>query len=131
MALAANSQVKEACSVIDLIVRDTPQVHFAGLGTFMKHTWLGEADKALEIVNPNWTESARFDETFSWHVAAGYALIQKKEEAFDWLENSVNSGVIFYPFLSEYCPWFENIRSEPRFKKLMERVKHEWENFEV
>jgi hypothetical protein len=25
----------------------------------------------------------------------------------------------------------ENVRGEPRFKKLMERVKHEWENFEV
>ncbi len=25
----------------------------------------------------------------------------------------------------------ENIRGEERFKKLMERVKHEWENFEV
>ena len=25
----------------------------------------------------------------------------------------------------------ENIRGEPRFKKLMERVKREWENFEV
>jgi hypothetical protein len=25
----------------------------------------------------------------------------------------------------------ENLRSEPRFKKLMERVKYEWEHFEV
>jgi len=25
----------------------------------------------------------------------------------------------------------ENIRSEERFKKLMERVKYEWEHFEV
>ena len=28
-------------------------------------------------------------------------------------------------------PFLENIRGEPRFKKLMERVKREWENFEV
>ncbi len=131
MALAANRQVREACSVVDLIARDTPQVFFAGLGTFLKHAWRGEADKALETVSPNWTESARFDETFSWHVAAGYALIQKKEEALDWLKNSVSKGMINYPFFSEYCLWFENIREEPRFKKLMERVKHEWENFEV
>jgi hypothetical protein len=25
----------------------------------------------------------------------------------------------------------ERIGEEPRFKKLLERVKHEWENFEV
>jgi tetratricopeptide (TPR) repeat protein len=131
MALAMSHQVEEACSVVDLIAKDTPQIFLAGLGTFLKHAWHGEADKALEIVNPNWTESARFDETFSWHGAAGYALIQKKDEALDWLENSVNKGAINYPFFSEYCPWFENIRGEPRFKKLMKRVKYEWENFEV
>ena len=33
--------------------------------------------------------------------------------------------------LAEKDPFLENIRGEPRFKKLMERVKHEWENFEV
>ena len=28
-------------------------------------------------------------------------------------------------------PFHENIRGEERFKKFMERVKVEWENFEV
>jgi hypothetical protein len=28
-------------------------------------------------------------------------------------------------------PLLENIRGEARFKKLMEWVKHEWEDFEV
>jgi hypothetical protein len=27
--------------------------------------------------------------------------------------------------------WLANIRGEERFKKLMERVKYEWEHFEV
>jgi hypothetical protein len=31
----------------------------------------------------------------------------------------------------EHDPLLKNIRSEERFKKLMERVKYEWENFEV
>jgi serine/threonine protein kinase len=131
MALAANGQVAEACSLVDLISKDTPRIHVAGLGTFMKHAWRGEADAALAALSPAWIEAARFDETFSWHVAAGYGLIGKREEALDWLENSINRGVINYPFFTDYCPWFENIRDEDRFKKLMERVKHEWENFEV
>jgi non-specific serine/threonine protein kinase len=131
ISLSANRQVEEACSVIDLIARDTPLLFFAGLGTFLKHAWRGETNKALEAVSSDWTESARFDETFSWHVAAGYALIKKKDEALDWLENATNKGAINFPYFSEYCQWFKNIRGEPRFKKLMERVKHEWENFEV
>jgi hypothetical protein len=48
-----------------------------------------------------------------------------------WLEISINLGGINYPFLNEYDPLLENIRGEERFKKLMERVKYEWENFEV
>jgi hypothetical protein len=28
-------------------------------------------------------------------------------------------------------PRLKGIRGEPLFQKLMERVKHEWENFEV
>jgi non-specific serine/threonine protein kinase len=54
-----------------------------------------------------------------------------KYEALDWLENAVHKGFINYPFISEHDPFLKNIRSEPRFKKLMERVKREWENFEV
>ena len=52
-------------------------------------------------------------------------------EALDWLENAVNRGFLNYPFLSEYDPFLENIRGERRFKDLMERVKHEWENIDV
>ena len=54
-----------------------------------------------------------------------------REEALDWLETASKRGFINYPLLSKYDPFLENIRVEPRFKKLMERVKHEWENFEI
>jgi hypothetical protein len=47
------------------------------------------------------------------------------------LENSIRVGVINYPLLSEYDPFLQNIRSEPRFKKLMKQVKYEWAHFEV
>jgi non-specific serine/threonine protein kinase len=68
---------------------------------------------------------------FSWEMAANYALIDHPLEALDWLENAVKRGFINYPFQNEYDPLLENIRGEERFKKLMERAKYEWENFEV
>ncbi len=64
-------------------------------------------------------------------MAANYALIDHPLEALDWLENAVKRGFINYPFQNEYDPLLENIRGEERFKKLMERAKYEWENFEV
>jgi hypothetical protein len=42
-----------------------------------------------------------------------------KDKAFAWLENAVDRGFINYPFISEYDPFLEKIRGEPRFKKLM------------
>jgi hypothetical protein len=40
-------------------------------------------------------------------------------------------GAINYPFLATLDPWLANIRGDARFQKLMERVKYEWEHFEV
>jgi hypothetical protein len=57
-------------------------------------------------------------------------MLDQKEQAFEWLENAVGQGFIHYPFMNKIDPFLENIRSESRFKKLMEHVKHEWENFE-
>jgi len=61
----------------------------------------------------------------------GYSLIGEKNEALNWLEKWIDLGCTNYPFLSKYDLFLENIRSEPRFKELMERVRYEWENFEV
>jgi disulfide oxidoreductase YuzD len=57
-------------------------------------------------------------------------LLDEKKEALDWLENAVNRGIINYPFINTYDSFLDNIRGEERFKKLMERVKKEWEEFE-
>ena len=46
-------------------------------------------------------------------------------------ENAVNQGIINYPLLNEQDILLENIRKEKSFKTLMERVKYEWENFEI
>jgi serine/threonine protein kinase len=59
------------------------------------------------------------------------ALNGETEESLKWLEHAVDIGFINYPLFSELDPFLENIRGEPRFKKLMERVKQEWEDFEV
>ena len=64
-------------------------------------------------------------------VAEINALNGETEESLKWLEHAVDIGFINYPLFSELDPLLENMRGEPRFKKLMERVRHEWENFEV
>ena len=67
----------------------------------------------------------------SYHIGTFYSYLDEKESALNWLENSVERGFINYPLINNQDPFLENIRSEPRFKKLMERVKYEWKNFEI
>ncbi len=130
-ALALNQQFEEAYSLFDFIIKNSPDDVFAWLAPFFKYALQGEKNKASKSVTENLKTATRLDETGSWYMAECYALIDEKEEAIDWLENAVWRGVLNYPLLSEYDPFLENIRGEERFKKLMERVKHEWENFEV
>jgi hypothetical protein len=56
--------------------------------------------------------------------------LDARDEALEWLENAINKGFINYPEL-EGDRYLDNLRGEERFKRLMERVKAEWEHFEV
>jgi hypothetical protein len=64
-------------------------------------------------------------------IAEGFALIGEPAESLRWLERAVEKGWINYPFLSRIDPWLEAVRGDPRFERLMARVRREWEAFEV
>ena len=72
-----------------------------------------------------------WDNLYPIFMANCYALINETDDAIDWIEESVKWGFINFNFYNEYNPLLENIRGEKRFKELMQKVKHEWDNFEV
>ncbi|MCP4727102.1 MAG: protein kinase, partial [bacterium] len=127
---AENGLVEEAFSLFDLNITETPNTLYAWLSQFIKSGLEGDRETALKSINPELIKIAKVELRYSWVIAAGYAIIDEKVPSIDWLENAVNLGIKWYPFLNEYDPFLENIRQEPRFQKLMKRVKHEWENFD-
>ncbi len=129
--LAFNNRPSEACSIVDSIVKDFPESHNAQLSLFLKYALLNEKNKALKLATQDFIAAVKSDEQRSLFLAECYALMNEKDKALDWLENAANRGFINYPFLYEYDLFLENIRGEERFKKLMERVKYDWKNFEV
>jgi len=128
---AASYKLREAFEVIDLMSRDMPQEIFTELGQFYKYALQNNKSKAKHTISDKLKSYAARDEVISIFMAECYALIDEEEEAINWIECGVGWGFINYPYLNEYDPFLENLRGEPRFQKLMERVKHEWENFEV
>jgi non-specific serine/threonine protein kinase len=92
---------------------------------------LREDCSAATVLPPEFTREAIVDSHCSWWVAGFFSLAGERAEALDWLEHAVERGFINYPLLSDTDPLLENIRDEERFQKLMDRVEHEWDNYEV
>jgi non-specific serine/threonine protein kinase len=129
--LVANRLFEEAEALLIPWSKEAPGNIMPMSNLFLLHAVRGERAQALQSVTEEWRSVAWQDYWVPIMMAEGYALIGEVEEALRWLEHAADKGWINYPFLSEKDPWLANIRGEPRFKKLMERVKYEWEHFEV
>ncbi len=130
--LAFNNKLEEAYRIFDELEKKYPKNMFAPVGQCYKFALQGEKEKAKQAMSDGVKEKARLKNLYLARIMAECdALIGEKDEAITSLECAVNLGAINYPLYSEVDPFLDNIRGEERFKKLMERVKHEWENFEV
>jgi TolB-like protein len=130
--LAYNNQLEEAYTICDDIVKKYPTNLFAPVGQCYKFALQGDKEKTIKAISDGVKEKARYKNLYLAVIMAECdALIGEKDEAITSLECAVNLGAVNYPWYNEIDPFLENIRGEKRFKKLMERVKHEWENFEV
>jgi non-specific serine/threonine protein kinase len=131
MTLAYLNQVDKAFPIIEQGSKATPGNAFTKLGLMLKYAILRDKDRVYQEMPLDFRKTCQRDVTFSHHLAGIFALLGDKGEALEWVENAVNRGFINYPLLSEKDLFLANIRSEPRFQRLMERVKYEWEHFEV
>ena len=129
--LAYCKHFKEARILVDENVRADSNDVGTLMSLLVKFAVEVETTRIEQIVTGGFAKTARRDPQTSYFIAGLHALAGMREEALDWLANAVNRGFINYPFINEHDPFLENIRGEERFKKLMERVKREWENFKV
>jgi TolB-like protein/Flp pilus assembly protein TadD len=129
--LVYSGRIAEAREYIEHLQTNTPESAWAHLGLFLRHALDGDREKALESVSDRLRAATEWNEIYPLWMAGCYALIDEREEAIDWIEEAVRWGCKAYRYLNEYDPLLENVRGEPRFKKLMEDVKHRSETFEV
>ena len=129
--LAWQKNYDQVFSLVDQMVRQGPHESPTLWSLSLKYALQGEKKKALDVLSEEAKKYVWNDPESPWLGASIYALLNEKEEAFLWLEHAIDRGWINYPLFAERNPFFANIRGEERFKKLMERVKYEWEHFEV
>jgi hypothetical protein len=108
-------------------VRDTVP---ARLALFLAHAQAGHAEEAHAAVTPEIQAVATAGDVFPRIIAQGYGLVGMSEQALHWLAIAVDRGFINYPSLAEHDPFFEKVRGEPRFQKLLKTVRERWEKFE-
>ena len=131
IVLAYNNRLEECYLLCDESLKNNPDNIFALIGQCLKFALQGEKEETKKAMSGGVKKKARTDLWDAWVIAICDALIWEKDEAIASLECSVNLGAVNYPFYSETDPFLESIRSEGRFKKLMERTRFAWENFEV
>jgi TolB-like protein/tetratricopeptide (TPR) repeat protein len=131
MYMGWNHDYQGAYDFIDHFCQTNPENLFAKVLMLFKNCLQHNKDAALPLFTKEIKQVGWNDYGLSWYIANYYAMIDEKDESLKWLERAVEWGLINYPLLSEIDPIIETIRGEERFKKLMEHVKYEWENFEV
>ena len=102
----------------------------ARLARFLAHALAGNAQEAHAAMTAEIEAVATATDVFPRFIAQGYALAGMPERALHWLAIAVDRGFINYPFLAEHDPFFETLRSQPRFQALMATVRNRWERFE-
>jgi tetratricopeptide (TPR) repeat protein len=130
MILAANGRREEGVAILDAVARDTSAMAWARLAPAMACALRGDRDGLLRIMTPELRAAAMWDEIFAWWAADCFALVNEREAAMDFLERAVEFGFINLPWLSQHEPFLATLRGEPRFARLMERVRGAWEAFE-
>jgi len=119
----------EANAIVDRGAKAAPDNACAKFGSMLRYALQGERERAFAEMTPDFQKTSKRDHQWSYFVVLPLALLNAKQEALDWLENAVERGFLNYPELAGN-PYLDNIRGEERFKKLVARVKREWDHFE-
>ena len=131
LMLIYNRRLDDASRAVARIEKDAPGSYYAREGRFLIDAYENKKSNVDKIMTPDFIASTKQDYQYSLLAAVGYSLLDDKDKALDWLENSVYLGFCNYIYMSEHDPFLENIRGEKRFKELMNYAKTQCDDFEV
>jgi serine/threonine protein kinase/tetratricopeptide (TPR) repeat protein len=131
LALAGAGQREEALRVFEPVEPQEAFDPWWQTAMFLRFALQGRKDRLPEALRPELVRLGEVDacngSLFGWF----YAILGERELALDWLERAVSRGFFNYPWLHTHCPYIEELRRLPRFERLLERAKRQWEDFDA
>ncbi len=124
-------RLKEATAILGQHIHIDWHDTFTKQSLLVKYAIEKNKKKIEQLVSGDFEKTVRSDLQTTYFASVMYVIAGMKDAALELLEHAVNNGSINYPLMSELDPNLEPIRGEERFKKLMIRAKHEWENFDA
>lgn len=128
--LAYAGRFEEASRLVSEHATDSPDA-FTQASLLVRYAAEGDVRAIRQLPTEDVVETWRRDPQYSFFAASSFALAGLKDAAMDWLENAISRGFINYPWLTEYDPYLKELRGEPRFDEMLQKVKHEWETFDA
>lgn len=125
--LGAAGETEKVSEVVTETKRLNPDAALTKLLVVFRHAMGGEVDEVPRLLTDELLTTLGGDWQMCHLLADCYALIDNRDLALNWLEKAIDMGYTNYPFFSEYDPFFDSIRQEPRFADLMDRAKRESE----
>lgn len=121
-ALLTQKKFDEAARAFREIVEKEPRNGRAWFGLGMSLHLAGKYADAVEAFRKN-IEIAN-NPTAMYNAASGYARLNRKDEAFEWLEKAINAGFAQFANLDADGD-LENLRSDPRYGKMRDLVERQ------
>jgi TolB-like protein len=131
LLLTYAGKTNEALDILEPVDRISTSDMLLQNARLLKYALEGKREKINELMTEEFILAEKREGIESCWAASFFAILGDFDTALDWLENSFDRGFINYPWMSQHDPFLTRMRGNPRYDKLMERVKHEWENYEV
>ena len=125
---------EEASATLEQFLKDYPEDN-RGLFTSLQAMMAASdgqsriAEEKIKLAIERGKGFGHFHHT-SYHIACAYALMNRQEEAINWLESAANDGFPCYTLFATDRN-LDNLRQNPRFQKFMVRMKQQWEQYKT
>jgi len=130
LVLFYNKKNEESHEFITRHIDDSARDSWSRLAVFLKLIIEGDREKTMELLTPEFVRMHWADPQNSYLIGAQLSYLGQKTDSLKWIQHSVESGFMNYPFLKEFDPLLENNREEEKFAMLLEEVRNRWVRFE-